>query len=292
MNYSTDALKDAVSLEKYIFNFYASVKHAKRTVKSEGRKWSQQEIQLNQTLLESQKNVDHALRDNIDTKTALDSIKDLINSWNIYEKAVGSSSVHVELTEDISKFVSHILTVFGLESESESSPGNSVDFESTLLPILEVLANFRLEMRSQAIKSKNTEILTACDRLRDDILPQHGIVFEDKDDNTVVKIVDKATILKEQESKRRAEELKQQEKEKRRKEAEEKELRNRLPPRDWAILEFLHSDYSQFDDKGIPTHGKDGQELSKGQRKKLLKSYEMQERKYQEWVKRNTNDPH
>lgn len=288
LNYSTDALKDAVSLERYIFNFFSSVKHIIRTEKKEGKKWSEAEIYLKDKFLSTQESVDLALRDNLDTKTALDSIKDLINSWNIYEK---SRAVHVELTEDVAQFVSKVLKVFGVidSTTPEANFGNSMressskDSESIVMPFLDVLANFRLEMRSEAIKAKNQDILTACDRLRDEVLPSLGVVFEDKDDKTVVKLVDRDTLMKELESKRKAEELKQQEKERRKREAEEKEARNRLPPQDWAKTEFPATDYSAFDDQGVPTHGKDGQELSKGQRKKFLKAFETQEKRYNDW---------
>ena len=42
--------------------------------------------------------------------------------------------------------------------------------------------------------------------------------------------------------------------------------------------------YSQFDDKGIPTHDKEGKEISKGLLKKLNKDYEKQEKLYKEWA--------
>jgi len=49
---------------------------------------------------------------------------------------------------------------------------------------------------------------------------------------------------------------------------------------------FLHETdkYSKFDEKGIPTHDQTGQELSKGGRKKLEKSYEQQVKLHQEYL--------
>jgi len=38
--------------------------------------------------------------------------------------------------------------------------------------------------------------------------------------------------------------------------------------------------YSKYDDKGIPTHTADGEEVSKKQRKKLEKQYELHEKKF------------
>jgi cysteinyl-tRNA synthetase len=43
--------------------------------------------------------------------------------------------------------------------------------------------------------------------------------------------------------------------------------------------------YSKFDDKGMPTHDANGEELKKGQLKKLAKLYEAQEKKYNDFLK-------
>jgi len=45
--------------------------------------------------------------------------------------------------------------------------------------------------------------------------------------------------------------------------------------------------YSQFDEKGIPTHDKEGKELSKGKRKELTKAYEKQEKLHKQWLEKN-----
>lgn len=48
--------------------------------------------------------------------------------------------------------------------------------------------------------------------------------------------------------------------------------------------------YSKFDDKGIPTHTVEGTEIPKAQLKKLQKVYQAQEKKYNEFVKSQTNE--
>lgn len=73
-----------------------------------------------------------------------------------------------------------------------------------------------------------------------------------------------------------------QEKERKQKEKEEKEAAKRIPP--WEM--FKRGDdatkYSKYDEKGIPTHGADGEEISKKQRKKLEKQYETQQKNYEQ----------
>lgn len=41
--------------------------------------------------------------------------------------------------------------------------------------------------------------------------------------------------------------------------------------------------------QGLPTHDKEGKEISKGQQKKLLKAYQAQEKKYSEYMKESGN---
>ena len=43
--------------------------------------------------------------------------------------------------------------------------------------------------------------------------------------------------------------------------------------------------YSKFDDKGIPTHLANGEELKKSQKKKLMKKLKVYQKKYAKWKK-------
>lgn len=55
-----------------------------------------------------------------------------------------------------------------------------------------------------------------------------------------------------------------------------------MPPEEM----FKHGEeaakYSKYDDKGIPTHLANGEEISKKQRKKLEKLYETQQKNYKQ----------
>jgi len=42
--------------------------------------------------------------------------------------------------------------------------------------------------------------------------------------------------------------------------------------------------YSKFDEKGLPTHDKDGKELSDSQLKKVKKLYEAQDKKHKSYL--------
>jgi len=45
--------------------------------------------------------------------------------------------------------------------------------------------------------------------------------------------------------------------------------------------------YSKFDEQGVPTHDKEGKELTKGLLKKLKKDSEAQEKLHQTWLEKN-----
>jgi len=156
------------------------------------------------------------------------------------------------------------------------------------MPYLNSMADFRDNVRKSAREIKATEILKECDRLRDDVLPNLGVRLEDKENEaTVIKLVDRAELMKEREEKVAQELKKQQEKEAKKKEAADKaaalEAQKRVPPSE--LFRSETDKYSQFDDKGFPTLTADGKEIPKAQLKKLQKVYQAQEKKYNDFLK-------
>lgn len=53
--------------------------------------------------------------------------------------------------------------------------------EEIVMPYLTVLAEFRHIIRQEARSLKASNILQACDKLRDNILPELGVRLEDQD---------------------------------------------------------------------------------------------------------------
>ena len=91
--------------------------------------------------------------------------------------------------------------------ESDDSLGfqtvqsGAVNLEETILPYLNVLSKFRDEVRTEARANKATALLQLCDDLRDNVLPDLGVLIEDLADRTVVKLCDRETLMKEREQK-------------------------------------------------------------------------------------------
>lgn len=118
------------------------------------------------------------------------------------------------------------------------------------MPYLEVLANFREQVRNEAKTFRANSILEVCDKLRDDVLPNIGVRLEDSNDEPCrIKLVNREELLKEMDCKKKLELEKAQEKEKRKAEAAAaaaaKEAQRKILPSDMFKLE--KDKYSQFD---------------------------------------------
>lgn len=170
---------------------------------------------------------------------------------------------------------------------SGGGDGESVDLESTIMPYLTALAEFRDNVRDEAKLLKAKNLLQLCDRLRDDTLPELGIRLEDREGApSAVKVVGKEVLMREREEKLRLEE------EQKKKKAEQKLLQEQLKAQREAqskinpkkMFKSETDKYSKFDDEGIPTHDHEGKELSKGQLKKLQKLYQTQLKKYTDYM--------
>ena len=64
--------------------------------------------------------------------------------------------------------------------------------------------------------------------------------------------------------------------------AAEKEARAKIPPAEMFL--GLTELYSKFDSEGLPTHDKDGEALSKGATKKLMKEYAKQRELHEKYL--------
>ncbi|XP_043255934.1 cysteine--tRNA ligase, cytoplasmic [Colletes gigas] len=297
LDYSDNTMHMAIQYEKFLNEFFLNVKCKIRCLSTGTNintftKWRNSEMELNAKFCNAKDSVHNALCDNIDTRSALDAIRDLVTHCNIYMNQ--SKQPNTLLLRDVAVYITKIFTIFGAISSSHDTIGFPLDdkiadvnVEDVVMPYLEILANFRQEVRNEAKILKASSILEECDKLRDETLPNIGVRLEDSnEENCSVKLVNREELLKERECKQRLELEKSLEKEKRKTEAAAaaaaKEAQRKIPPSEMFKLE--KDKYSQFDSNGIPTHDINGKELSKGQMKKLQKLQQAQEKKYNEYV--------
>ncbi|KAL7833838.1 hypothetical protein AOLI_G00287980 [Acnodon oligacanthus] len=303
LDYSNNTMESAIQYEKFMNEFFLNVKDILRTPTDntgQFEKWEAEEIELNKSFYEKKEAVHEALCDNIDTRTALEEMRALVGQSNAYMAARKGAKLlpNRMLLQSISQYLTDMFKTFGAIEGTEpigfpvGKNGQNTDLESTVMPYLNVLSDFREGVRKIAREQKVTEVLQLCDAVRDDILPELGVRLEDHEGlRTVVKLVDRETLLKEREEKKKLEEEKRRKKEEAAKKKQEQEMakqaKMKIPPSEMFRSET--DKYSSFDDTGFPTHDAEGKEISKGQTKKLRKLYEAQEKLYNEYLQSNQN---
>uniref|UniRef100_A0A3B4CES9 Cysteine--tRNA ligase, cytoplasmic n=1 Tax=Pygocentrus nattereri TaxID=42514 RepID=A0A3B4CES9_PYGNA len=303
LDYSNNTMESAIQYEKFMNEFFLNVKDILRTptdITGQFEKWEAEEIELNKSFYEKKEAVHEALCDNIDTRTALEEIRALVGQSNAYVAARKAAKLlpNRMLLQSIAQYLTDMFKTFGAIEGTEpigfpvGKNGQNTDLESTVMPYLNVLSDFREGVRKIAREQKVTEVLQLCDAVRDDILPELGVRLEDHEGlRTVVKLVDRETLLKEREEKKKLEEEKRRKKEEAAKKKQEQEMakqaKMKIPPSEMFRSET--DKYSSFDDTGFPTHDAEGKEISKGQTKKLRKLYEAQEKLYNEYLQSNQN---
>ncbi|KAM4592432.1 cysteine--tRNA ligase, cytoplasmic isoform 2-T2 [Odontesthes bonariensis] len=300
LDYSPNTMESAVQYEKFMNEFFLTVKDILRApVDITGRfeKWEAEEVELNNSFYDRKAAVHEALCDNVDTRAAMEEMRVLVGQSNSYIAGRKGAKLRPNrmLVESVATYLTNMLKIFGAIEGSDSigfpvGGRDDIDLESTVMPYLAVLSDFRANVRKIAREQKVMELLQLCDVIRDDTLPELGVRLEDHEGlPTVVKLVDKETLLKEREEKKRIEEEKKRKKEEAALKKQEQEMakvaKMKIPP-----CEMFRSEtdkYSKFDETGFPTHDAEGKELSKGQAKKLRKLYEAQEKMHNEYLQKN-----
>ena len=249
LDYSDSAMDEASSYEKMLREFFLNVKDLLRNGPSSStsteyfQKWGTVEEEINGRFVEMKQRVREALCDNIDTKSSLDAMKNMISTCNKY-LAQQKQSANRVLIKNVAEYITRLFQIYGviegkqsLGFPSDSSGAGSANAEEVVMPVLEALAEFREQVRKEARQLRATRVLELCDEIRDDILPNLGVRLEDRENQPpALKLVPRHELLKEKEDKRLAEEAKKAEKE--RKKAElaakeaEKEAKRRVPPTD------------------------------------------------------------
>uniref|UniRef100_A0A3Q0QZ32 Cysteine--tRNA ligase, cytoplasmic n=1 Tax=Amphilophus citrinellus TaxID=61819 RepID=A0A3Q0QZ32_AMPCI len=292
LDYSSNTMESAVQYEKFMNEFFLNVKDILRAptdITGQFEKWETAEVELNNSFCDRKSAVHEALCDNVDTRTAMEEMRMLVSHTNSYIASRKNAKLRPNrmLMESIATYLTNMLkvsTIFCCVYH--------LTLESTVMPYLTVLSDFRERVRKIAREQKVTELLQLCDVVRDDLLPELGVRLEDHEGlPTVVKLVDKETLLKEREEKKKVEEEKKMKKEEAARKKQEQEVaklaKMKIPANEMFRTET--DKYSKFDEMGFPTHDVEGKELSKGQAKKLRKLYEAQEKLHNEYLQMNQN---
>ncbi|ORX49402.1 hypothetical protein DM01DRAFT_184822 [Hesseltinella vesiculosa] len=106
------------------------------------------------------------------------------------------------------------------------------------------------------------------------------------DGTALVKLVPREQLIEAREKKLALQDEKRQKQQAQAAEKERKRLekleRGKTAPQD---LFKTSDEFSKFDDQGLPTHMKDGEEVTKSRRKKLQKEWDTQKKLHEQYLK-------
>ncbi|KAL8742645.1 MAG: hypothetical protein Q9190_004902 [Brigantiaea leucoxantha] len=183
------------------------------------------------------------------------------------------------------------LDAAGLQELSKSSFNRvtSADDDEETKPYASVLSSLEFEITSLSLSSPSSSslpkrILQLCDRVRDVDLWNLGIYLEDREGDQPALI---RPVTRELRAAKAEQEFREAQKAKakadREKEAAERAERGRLSHLDM----YRTTEYSAWDEEGLPLKDVKGDEINKSKGKKLRKDWEKQKKLHEAWQKAN-----
>ncbi|KAJ2140587.1 cysteinyl-tRNA synthetase [Coemansia sp. RSA 678] len=303
--FDAKSMEEAIVVEKSLSNFFANTtallrEFRLRQSESDARRHTlAPELDLLEALKDAKSQVHSALLDSFDTPTAMRAIQEIVSRTNTYLQR-GRDNIDLQIVQTVVEYVSRIMHVFGMSNESSalgwglstaSSDGQgAADCESILLPVAQVLSDFCDVVHELALSGGNKQaLLKLCDKIRDSDLPELGIIIDDHGDGrALVKIADPEEIRRDRE--RQEAEIAQQllTKQCEAQKAEEKRqgrlAKGKQSPEEMFCTPEMLELYSAWDERGIPTKDKAGEELTKNKVKKLTKDYDAQKKLHDKYL--------
>ena len=311
LDFKESLIQEAKGLESSFNNFFKNTralnndfKHAVANGVYVSKKTGNLEKKLLTDLYAVQDAVHVAFCDNLSTPVAIKNLAELVTKTNTYISTVGSD-LKIEYVLNNVKYVTKILNTLGFTARPDglgwedvaevsnkrpASLSNTASAEDTVLPYVKALSTFRDQVRQYAIsKAPYGDFLILSDKVRDDDLLKLNVSLDDRSDNqgALVKFLndqEREELLQqvnERELKKREKEQKKLEQARLRelKERERKEKAS-LKPQDMFKNTEL---YSAWDENGMPTKDKDGNEVTKSMTKKLKKQWDAQKKLHDEF---------
>ena len=301
MNYSDQTVGDAKSKEALFNNFFGEVKTLLRTQwldNEVGFRDREADLSLLRKIHDTQTRTHEALCDNFNTPGALAAMVELVTETNKYLRRPKNSPC-VVLVRKAARYISSILRTFGVIPGNDDIGfkvgGDGGDKEATVEPFVQALIDFRDQVRAAARDGADKSVfMKACDTVRDETLTKLGVRLEDKDEKTIWKMDDPATLVREIEAKKAAEAEKKAAK------LAKKVATARADIAKWESARTAPADlfktgpdaaqFTEYDEKGFPTKNKEGEPVAKAQLKKLQKQMKVHEKAHEQLTKKAEGD--
>ena len=160
------------------------------------------------------------------------------------------------------------------------------DPEILAMPYLRTVSKIRDELRKLAPSSPaKKQILSLSDRVRDVDLTLLGVYLDDRTDDqgALIKFIPKEELLAQKEEKAAKEREKAAAKEAQRLAREKEELAKAEKAKVSPVDMFRDERFSAWDEEGMPTKTKEGEDVPKSALKKLKKEWDRQKKAHDEW---------
>lgn len=302
ITYGSQCRSEMKSKEALLKNFFQNVEVAIRenTSIDASQRWTEEDTTLNNAVIAAQNEVHACLQDNLNTSGALSALSELVRQVNVYMASQGPRSQPL-LLRKAAAYVTRILTVFGLTDGpgdklglSDSSSGGAGD-DARLSAYLTAFSSFRDEMRALARGGADkVTLLTACDRLRDEVMVELGVRLEDKPDGKSVWKLESPEVLRKEVREKALTALNTRVAkaslavEKKKKEVSKFSDLLALPPLDAELA----AKYSKCDpESGEPTHDKEGNALEGKAKDKARKEWEKLKKVREPLLVKQAEDP-
>jgi cysteinyl-tRNA synthetase len=195
LDYSDHGMEKALNYEKMLNEFFLNIKTHLRSMKQLNHsdaytKFDEHDLTLNERFSKIKNEIHLALCDSIDTPTVMEQIRQLVSTTNIYMNTT-NSVINRLLLRNIAAYITRLINIFGLNSSAATTDdigftrlneqqASAVNVEDIAMPYVQAFSDFRDGVRAIAITIKNREILTECDCVRNEILPDLGVRLEDQ----------------------------------------------------------------------------------------------------------------
>nr|POE72856.1 cysteine--trna ligase [Quercus suber] len=320
---TSEVVKAGVAWEEKVNNFFLKVRDSQQAkpTSNSSNGTAIEENDLHKIFTGAKDRMYDALCDSFDTPSAMRIISDLITAYNTEKDVTPAISVAIgEWTTDIllifgldADHVDGQIGWSGLDIPKEAKafiyPLSDLrdrvreqaktgtidipdigslkisDSDPSSEPYARALSDFHqkiFDLRASSASSK--DYLSACDILRDSTLWDLGIYLEDRDNQPALVRPLSASLRAERIDREAAATSKAASKAKAiaEKEAADKERleKGKMPPLDM----FRTSEFSAWDEGGLPTKDAEGKEVAKSRMKKLKKDWERQHKAHEAWL--------
>lgn len=181
MEYSEEMMETAMSTNSKFSSFKVSCEdYLSGTTRSDN-----QSIDCEQVLKkfeESKLQVDAWLRDDFDTAKVITVLSDLTKTTNSMLKSDSKNQTsyqasYIDVIGPIFKYTEQMFRTFGFRQSQLNSQSNDME------GLVEDLLKIRMDLRAEAISTKNKQLFKVCDSLRD-TLKNNGVDVKDYSDKS------------------------------------------------------------------------------------------------------------